>query len=277
VEYSNRFVVYTPPRIEAESLDDIESDKISSKADTLLACDSSNQYVDSRDKIIPDVKKQLDLADNFHSQPIVIRNRSAPESFTEDPSPTQSIQSQMRSTQEVDSVRKLSTGDASLSMWLYDDISEDSEYWSTEDISEDEDGSETTEEKTRAQVVDFLVSEWQFLHLSVDHRTCANDGATEDGSGVVHKEVPKANSLSSQGKKRVREGDQHHEEDDEDQKRRKASEQVGNPRFRGRSSRFACPFFQRTPEQYQNEVCTGPGFRDMKSLKYFFPIFDVCT
>jgi len=214
-------------------------------------------------KIPPDVKQKLELSDKFHLQPIAIRSRSSAESLTEARSPAQFNHLQLASTQDFGSARISSTGSNLLPTGRYDEGSDDSaEYWSDEEVLEGEE-SESNGERTR------VVSDHQIIHLSQGYRERPHDGETERANGAVPKSLPKIGSPTSQGRKRVREGDQNQEGDEEDQKRRKSSDQVGKPLFQGRSTRFACPFFQRAPLGYQNEVCTGPGFKDIKSLKYF--------
>lgn len=241
---------------EEENLNDIKNMVVSPDTDTLLsdAFAIKNAIDTAKDRHAP-IKSQL--------RPIAIRSRSSAESFTRSPSGVESKPSHSASAQEHNSV-----GSPSFSMEIDDNISDGSpEYWTTEDVSEDGYESEAAQKTTMARIVDYLNSDRQFPHLSGDYRKCPHDETTERASGVTREGTLKKESRSPKGKKRVRERDQGQEEDDEDQKRRRPYERSSKPYFHGRSSRFACPFFQRTPLDYQNEVCTGPGFKDMKSLK----------
>jgi len=217
-------------------------------------------------------KGKNEILSNFHLRPIAIRSRSSAESFTEKRSSIASVQSQshMAAMEELGSVRTPSAGNASISMKLDGDNCEESEYWSSEDASENGDDNEQDQGKSMTLSMGFLVPTSQIPATSTGYQTRPQAGTTKETGGIVEEDSLKTSSSATRSKKRIRESDRDHESDDDDQKRKKASGRVGNPRrFLVRSDKFACPFFQRRPERHQNEVCTGPGFTDMKSLKYY--------
>jgi hypothetical protein len=149
-----------------------------------------------------------------------------------------------------------------------------SEYWGDENMLDDERWayieSETgrSSQLVRDRTVDYLMLKAYELGPNISNKTNGPEDGVEAkcrGSKASPDSFP--GTTSTQGHKRALRQDESNDFDNEGRRKRLKPEDSVDIRLSGKSDRLACPFFQRTPLRYQNEVCTGPGFNNIKQLK----------